>query len=309
MSEEKIQVEVEDDNVEIEVVDDRPPEDRNAKTLDVDPAEIPDDEINQYSKQVQKRIQQLKHGYHDERRAKEEAAREREAALNYAKQIAEENAKLKEKLVNGESTLIKTVQYAMQKELAEAEKQYKNAVETQDADQILAAQKALNQAMMKSERAQSFKPHVEQQLQPVEQPVYNEQQVRKTDPKAEKWKNQNPWFGPREQPGTNTVMTHFAVGVHNELTYEYGDHYALTDEYYEKINSRVRDKFPEYFGDQGAPEEKPKRPATVVAPASRSYPPKKIKLTASEASMAKRIGVPLEDYARHMAKLKMEGKL
>ena len=107
----KIEVEVEGEGPsEVEIVDDRPEADKNATPLKADPSDIPDDEIKQYSENVKKRIQHLKHGYHDERRAKEEAFREREAAIAYAKQIAEENSKLKEKLSTGETTLIKTMQ-------------------------------------------------------------------------------------------------------------------------------------------------------------------------------------------------------
>jgi len=100
-------------------------------------------------------------------------------------------------------------------------------------------------------------------------------------------------------------MTHFAMGVHKDLVQQHGDLYASTDDYYERITSRVREKFPEYF--QGNSEKN--RPASVVAPASRSSPPKKLRLTASEASMAKRLGVSLQSYAEQVAKLRMEGKI
>ena len=311
MSEEKIEVEVEGET-EIEIVDDRPEADRNATPLKGDPSEIPDDEIKQYSDNVKKRIQHLKHGYHDERRAKEEAQREREAAIIYAKQIANENAKLKEKLTTGESTLIKTMQLATEKELSEAERSYKEALDSQESDRILAAQKALNVAMLKADRVKNFKPQAPeppQQLPQQQTPVYNPPQNTYVDRKADEWKNQNPWFGQSGQPGVDDEMTFFAMGLHRKLTRERGDQYALTDEYYEKINSRIREKFPEYFGIQDEPKEETRRPASVVTPATRSSPPKKLKLTASEANAARRIGVPLETYARELAKLRMEGKL
>jgi hypothetical protein len=311
MSEEKIEFEVEGET-EIEIVDDRPEADRNATPLKGDPSEIPDDEIKQYSDNVKKRIQHLKHGYHDERRAKEEAQREREAAIAYAKQIAEENAKLKEKLTTGESTLIKTMQFATDKEVAEAERSYKEALDSQESDRILAAQKALNVAMLKADRVKNFKPAAPEpapELPQQQNPAYNVQQNTYQDRKAETWKANNKWFGQSGEPGVDDEMTFFAMGLHKKLTRENGEHYALTDEYYEKINSRVREKFPEYFGDREPPEEKAKPPASVVAPATRSSPPKKLKLTTSEANTAKRLGVPLEKYAMELAKLRMEGKL
>lgn len=309
----KIEVEVEGEGApEVEIVDDRPEADRNATPLKADPSDIPEDEIKNYSENVKKRIQHLKHGYHDERRAKEEAFREREAAIAYAKQIADENAKLKEKLTSGESTLIKTMQFATEKELSEAERSYKEALDSQDSDRILNAQKALNVAMLKADRVKSFKPQAptqQQQLPQEQTPVYNPPQNTYVDRKADEWKNQNPWFGQSGQPGVDDEMTFFAMGLHRKLTRERGDQYALTDEYYEKINSRIREKFPEYFGIQDEPKEETRRPASVVAPATRSSPPKKLKLTASEANAARRIGVPLETYARELAKLRMEGKL
>jgi len=312
MEEEKFEVEVEGDATDIEIVDDRPEADKNATPLKADPSDIPDDEIKQYSDNVKKRIQHLKHGYHDERRAKEEAQREREAAIAYAKHIADENAKLKEKLTTGESTLIKTMQFATEKEVSEAERQYKEALDSQESDRILAAQKALNAAMLKADRVKNFKPPApppQQNLQPEQTQVYNPPQNTYQDRKAERWKSDNPWFGQSGQPGVDDEMTFFAMGLHKKLTRENGDQYALTDEYYEKINSRIREKFPEYFGVQDEPKEETRRPASVVAPATRSSPPKKLRLTQSEANTAKRLGVPLEEYAKQVAKLRMEGKI
>ena len=304
----QVEFEVEGDgSIDIEIVDDRPDADKNATPLKADPSDIPDDEIKLYSENVKKRIQHLKHGYHDERRAKEEAQREREAAIVYAKQIADENAKLKEKLTTGESTLIKTMQFATEKELGEAEREFKEALESQDSDRILKAQKALNAAMFKADRVKAFKP--QQQLPAPQTPVYNPPQDTPIDRRAESWKGQNPWFGQSGQPGVDDEMTFFAMGLHKKLTRERGDQYALTDEYYERINSRMREKFPEYFGIQDEPKEDIKRPASVVAPATRSSPPKKLKLTQSEANTAKRLGVPLKDYAEQVAKLRMEGKI
>jgi len=299
----RLEVEIEGQPVEVEIEDDRPDQDKNISPIKSDPTEIPEDEIRQYSDNVKKRIQQLTHARHDERRVKEEAIREREAALAYAKQIADENARLKEKLTTGESTLIKTMQVASEKDLDEAKRKYKEALYTGDADKIATAQEEFSKAVIKSEKVKQFKPVAPEQLQNTDNPTYNQ-----VDNKAVRWKSSNPWFGQPGDPGVDDEMTYFAMGLHKKLTRDHGDHYAATDEYYEKINSRMREKFPEYFGERAEPETY-KKPATVVAPASRSSPPKKVKLTASEASMAKRIGVPLEEYARHVAKLRMEGKI
>lgn len=283
----KMEIEVEGENTQVEVVEEP------QTTVEAD---IPEDEIAQYSAKVQKRIQQLTAARHDERRGKEDAIREREAALAYAKQIADENAKMKELLSKGETTLLKTMQAATEKELEDFKAKYKEALYTGDADKIASAQENFSRAIMRAERAKSIRQEtpVEQQAEP--QPV---------DKRAEKWKNDNKWFGQEGQPGVDDEMTHFAMGVHKKLVRERGQMYAATDEYYERIDARMREKFPEYFGQQG----EHKRSATVVTPTSRSVPSKKIRITASEANMAKRLGVPLEEYAKNVAKLREQGKL
>ena len=287
MSEEKITVEIEDDT---------PPQDQN-RTPIKNP-DIPDDEIEKYSSDVQQRLKHLKHGYHDERRAKEAAVREKEEAIAFAQKLAEENKKLQERVSNGESTLIKTLQTASDGEIASAKRAFKEALESGDSDKIVEAQEKLNAVQLRHERLKSFKPP-EKDLTKQEKPVYTAPVAR--DTRAESWKETNPWFGDPE----HEEMTALAVAVHNKLTREYGNEYAKTDEYYEKINRRVRQVFPEYFGEtQDDTEETPKkRPATVVAPVQRSSPPKQIKLRKSQAEIAKRLGVPLEEYYRKMVEL------
>jgi hypothetical protein len=252
-----------------------------------------DEEISSYSQNVQKRIKELTAQRHDERRAKEEA-------LAYAKAVMEENAKLKERLSSGESVLLKTMQMASEKDLDDAKKKYKEALYTGDADKIAAAVEDFSKSVIRSER---FKQAQSRQ----EEPRQEEPRQNHIDTKAETWKNANRWFGPPGQEGVNNEMTHFAMGVHKDLVGQYGDLYASTNEYYERISARVREKFPEYFGVQSDGERK--RSASIVAPASRTSPPKRIRLTASEANMARRLQVPVVKYAEELAKLQMEGKL
>ena len=181
----KMEIEVEGDNTQVEVVE----EPRAFVEND-----IPEDEIAQYSAKVQKRIQQLTAARHDERRVKEDAIREREAALAYAKQIADENAKLKERLSTGETTLIKTMQVATEKELEDFKTKYKEALYTGDADKIAAAQENFSRAIMRAERAKSIRSEAQVEQQLESQPV---------DKRAERWKNDNKWFGQEGQPGVD----------------------------------------------------------------------------------------------------------
>jgi hypothetical protein len=292
----------ENQEVEIQVEDDTPPEDRG-RTPIKNP-DIPDDEIAKYSDDVQQRIKHLKHGYHDERRAKETALREREEAIAYAARIADENKKLQERIANSEKSLIQTAQTAADAELLAVKREYKEALETGDAEKIVEAQDKLNRITFKQERMRSFKPQAE--LTQTEKPVYTAPTESTRDRKAESWKKENPWFGDVENE-LHEEMTAVAVAVHNKLTREYGNEYAKTDEYYRKINDRVRQKFPEYFGDQDDAEDVPrKRPASVVAPVQRSSPPKQIKLRKSQLEVAKRLGIKPELYYQHMLELEQK---
>lgn len=292
----------ENQEVEIQVEDDTPPEDRGRTTIKN--PDVPDDEISKYSEDVQQRLKHLKHGYHDERRAKEAALREREEAIAYAAKIADENKKLQERIANSEKSLIQTAQSAADTEMIAARREYKEALESGDADKIVEAQEKLSRTTIKHERMKSFKPQAE--LTKEEKPVYTPSPEPYRDRKAETWKKDNPWFGDTENE-LHEEMTAVAVAVHNKLTREYGNEYAKTDEYYRKINDRVRSKFPEYFGDQDDAEELPrKRPATVVAPVQRSSPPKQIKLRKSQLEVAKRLGIKPELYYQHMLELEQK---
>lgn len=292
----------ENQEVEIQVEDDTPPEDRG-RTPIKNP-DIPDDEIAKYSDDVQQRIKHLKHGYHDERRAKETALREREEAIAYAARVADENKKLQERISNSEKSLIQTAQTAADAELLTAKREFKEALETGDAEKIVEAQDKLNRITFKQERMRSFKPQAE--LTQTEKPVYTAPVESTRDRKAESWKKENPWFGDVDNE-LHEEMTAVAVAVHNKLTREYGNEYAKTDEYYRKINDRVRQKFPEYFGDQDDAEDVPrKRPASVVAPVQRSSPPKQIKLRKSQLEVAKRLGIKPELYYQHMLELEQK---
>lgn len=292
----------ENQEVQIEIEDDTPPEDRGRTTIKN--PDVPDDEIAKYSDDVQQRLKHLKHGYHDERRAKEAALREREEAIAYAARIADENKKLQERIANSEKSLIQTAQTAADAELLAVKREFKEALETGDAEKIVEAQDKLNRITFKQERMRTFKPQPE--LTKEEKPVYTPSPEPYRDRKAETWKKDNPWFGDTEDE-LHEEMTAVAVAVHNKLTREYGNEYAKTDEYYRKINDRVRQKFPEYFGDQDDAEEPPKkRPAAVVAPVQRSSPPKQIKLRKSQLEVAKRLGIKPELYYQHMLELEQK---
>jgi hypothetical protein len=284
-----------ENDFEIEVVDDTPAADRGRGPA-AQPDEVSDDELSQYGKEVQARIKKATRVYHDERRAKEQAMREREAAETLARQVLEENRQLQEKLASGSKEFITQSQQMAEGELGAAKRAYREAYEEGDADKMVAAQEAIAKATLRIDKASTMKP-----LQVTQKEVQIAQQPR-VDPKVSEWQAQNTWFG------KNRSMTAFALGLHAELTEEQGVD-PNSDRYYQEIDRTMRAKFPEHFGSQeepGAAEAPAQRtkPANVVAPAARSTPPNRIKLTASEVAIAKRLGVPLELYAKKVAELK-----
>ena len=283
----------EEDKLEIEVVDDTPPEDQGRKPMKEPPAEVTEDELEQYSEGVKKRIQHFSKGYHEERRAKESALREREEALRLAQQMFEENKRLQGSLGQGQAALLDQAKKVVASEIEEAKRRLKEAHEAFDTEGIIEAQEALTAAKIKAERVNNFKPPALQpqqtDVQPVAQPPVQPQ--ISVDPKARAWQDANPWFG------SDKEMTAIALAVHEKLVESGVD--PTTDEYYNRINGRIKQLFPDSVSDAPT-SEKPVR-KSVVAPATRSTAPKKIVLTQSQVNIAKRLGVPLELYAKQVA--------
>jgi hypothetical protein len=286
--------------VEIEVEDDTPEEDRGRKASPP-PEEVTNEELENYSDKVKNRIKHFSKGYHDERRAKEEALREREALESYAKNLIEENKKLKGSVDQSHNTLIESAKKQVQGEMALAQRQYREAYESGEPDKVLEAQTALNAAQIRFDKVNGLKPKQIQPLQPQETPVQPQvdapQPQVQRDEKAEAWRDNNPWFGSDDE------MTAFALGLHNKLTKEGVD--PKTDAYYEKINTRMQQVFPDQFDDgiEDEPESTQRKSSNVVAPATRSTAPNKIRLTQSQIAIAKKLGVPLETYAKQAAAL------
>ena len=277
--------------IEIEIVDDTPEQDQNRKPLAEPVGEITDDELSKYDESVQKRIKKLSHGYHDERRAKEAALREREEALRFAQQIVEENKYLKSDLTAHSSLLQNSAKVNAEARLEQARQKYKEAYDSGDSDALLQAQDDLTTARLVLEKLAENTPSI---LRPLQAPQNNVQtelrpapEPPRADPKALAWQQQNQWFGSDEE------MTSFALGLHEKLVKNGVN--PTSDEYYERLNSRIREKFPENF-----PGSK-RTSSNVVAPASRNVAPKKVTLTQTQVALAKKLKIPLDLYARKVA--------
>tara|TARA_R110000822_G_scaffold113874_1_gene245174 strand:- start:447 stop:1439 length:993 start_codon:yes stop_codon:yes gene_type:complete len=288
-----------DDEYEIEVVDDVPKADRNRKPSEP-PPEVTDEELEDYSEKVRNRIKHFSKGYHDERRAKEQALRDRQELERLATQLVEENKNLKGTVDKNQEVLIGQAKKALETQINSAKRQYKSAYESGDSDKVLDAQEKLTNAKIKADKLANYKPKPLQQAEDEVQ-IPQEAAQQAVDPRAQEWAEENPWFN------SDPEMTGYARGLHGRLVNEGVD--PSSDEYYETINSRMRKLFPEQFDevevDEVEVETKSKRRSNVVAPATRSTSSKKVTLKRTQVALAKKLGIPLEEYARHEAALKM----
>ena len=287
-----------DDGFEIEVVDDTPEEDRGKprRAEGADPKVPDDDEIQSYSEGVQKRIKQLKFEYHEERRAKEEAARLQEEALKYAQQVQQENQRLLKTLEDGEGVLVNQAKGRVAAELDKAKAAYKAAYETGDPDALIEAQEKLTMLQNEKMRYENYKPQPRQQQAP--QPQYQQPtpQPNRPSDRALQWAQRNDWFE------KDSEMTGYAYGLHEKLVKS--GVAPDTEEYYNQIDNAVRRVFPDRFDDVSFEETAPQRQAgNVVAPAARSgKKPRKVQLTSTQVSLAKRLGLSNEQYAAQLMK-------
>ena len=287
-----------DDGFEIEVVDDTPEEDRGKprRAEGADPKVPDDDEIQSYSEGVQKRIKQLKFEYHEERRAKEEAARLQEEALKYAQQIQQENERLRKTLEEGEGVLVNQAKGRVAAELDKAKAAYKAAYETGDPDALIEAQEKLTMLQNEKMRYENYKPQPRQQEAP--QPQYQQPtpQPNRPSDRALQWAQRNDWFE------KDSEMTGYAYGLHEKLVKS--GVAPDTEEYYNQIDNAVRRVFPDRFDDVSFEETAPQRQTgNVVAPAARSgKKPRKVQLTSTQVSLAKRLGLSNEQYAAQLMK-------
>jgi hypothetical protein len=304
-----------EEDLKVEVIDDTPPEDRGRKPLPKDMVEeLEKDDLEEYSDKVKKRLSQMKKVWHDERREKERAQREKEEAIRFA--VIRENEirareneiqQLKRRLGNGERVYFQEVSKAASNDLITSKERLKQAYEAGDAEKIAEAQEALTEAKFRIKQLENFQPS----LQPEELVVQPTQQYPvppaspPADPKAEAWREKNSWFG------TDEEMTALALGLHEKLVRSGVD--PRSDDYYDRVNTTMRKRFPDYFNEgaeEGRPtqtrqDEKPTRtkPANIVAPVTRGTAPRQVRLTPTQVAIAKKLGLSNEQYARELMKL------
>ena len=305
--------EAKEEEPEIEIVDDTPDEDKDPRTgkpREPLPQEIVNeleaDELEEYSEKVKVRLKQMKKVWHDERRAKEAAYREQQEAIAFAARLREENEKLRSTLTAGEKTLIDTYKQAAELELTMAKREYKEAYDSGDSDKLIEAQQKLASANYKLQQVANYVP-MQTTLQPPQEGVQTRQEPPKQevrmDPKTAEWTAKNTWYG------KDYEMTATALGFHQKLEAERGPSFIGTDEYWRLVDQTMRRRYPEYFGEEtsdggGKPVQRTEnKPATVVAPASRSTSSKRVRLTQTELSLAKKFNLTPEQYAREKMRL------
>ena len=290
--------------IEIEIEDDTPVEDRGRQPLPKPLVEeLEKDELDQYDDNVKTKLKQMRKVWHDERREKESAVREQQEAVTLAQRLLEENKRIKSILNTGEKEYVSTIQSNSDMELKIAQRAYKEAYEAGDADKMVDANQALQMANLKAIQVKNFRmPSLQEEETRVQpQPVQYQPApyVPEPDNKAVVWQNRNRWFG--QERG----MTAFALALHEDLRdngVEVG-----SEDYYRELDKTIRKRFPEKFEEQEDSRQSTRtRPGTVVASAVRSTAPTKVKLKQSQVNLAKKFGLTPEQYVKEVLKLEAQ---
>jgi hypothetical protein len=296
---------------EIEIEDDTPEEDKGRTPPDpekVKQLEVDVDDLDKYSKEAKDKLIRMKRVWNDERREKEAAKREQQAAIDAAQRLLEENRRIKQMLENGQEEYKAAMTNSTEMRLDKAKRDYREAYDSGDADKVIEAQQALTEAQMMLERAKNFKlPPLQEDKFDVQTSQQYQNAPQATDQKLADWQGRNSWFGQDEE------MTAAALGLHEKLKRQ--GMQIGSDQYYATLDNTMRKRFPENFDDDQEPPDveevkaQPKgdnpkaKPATVVAPATRSTAPKRVRLSQSQVAIAKKLGLSTEQYVRELLKM------
>ena len=279
--------------------------------------ELTDDELSKYGKKVQKRINKLKYDSHEERRKRDSAVAERNEAYRVAQQIAEKNREYESLIGRGEQALIGQIKERAALSVEQAKEQYRQAYEEGNTDNVVEAQQALNKATTELSEADRYAQSAanqqaqqqqqeqawaqqRQQQQQFPQPQQQPQQPQQPDPETQEWAAGNPWF----MAEGHEAMTSLAYGKHAELVNQGVK--PNSPEYFRQIDETVRQAFPNYDWQVGNSQQERAstagQPSMVVAPTTRNNgaKPRTVKLSPSQRSLAKRLGLTDEQYAKYV---------
>ena len=279
--------EAEEEGQEIEVVEKEQETDEVTVEAKDKPKSEDGDDLSEYSDSVKKRISKLTNRFREEER-------QRQAAVEYAEAVKKQNEELKTRIDKLDTTYVGEFDTRVQSQSIAAKEAYKKALEDGNADAMYEAQQNISRIAMEESRLAQLKADREAKAQQSQQPQAQQPQA-KPDPKAEDWAKKNTWFG------QDNTMTYAAFGLHKQLIEEEGFD-ATSDEYYTELDNRIRSAFPQKFQETTKKSNAP-RVASAGTTASRSSSPKgrrTVKLTASQIAIAKRLNVPLEEYAKYV---------
>lgn len=293
-------VDLKDDDIEIDVRDDTPEKDRNAKPLNRDVPEPTDDELAAYGQKARQRINELTHARHDERRKREALEREHNELVELARRMQAENQNLRKAYAEGAEEYTKVTVSAVEAEVAAAKERLRKANESYDPDEITAAQEALTDAKIKLQDAKKFRAPVVTPAEDVVQPRQTAPANRVSDPKLEAWMAKNRWF----TSDSHVAETSYALGLHQELVQK--GFQAGSDAYYEQVDARMKKRFPELYSSSDATDDDEPAPrrkaAPVVASVERTPAGKRrVTLTASQLQVCKKLGISPQLYAAQIA--------
>ena len=291
-------VEAQAEELDIEIVDETPKEDKRVKDQkDKIDYESVDQEIASVGKRAKQRIDKLKYDFHQERRKKEQSAKLRDEAIVYAQRVKSENDRLNQLVSDGQQYLGKQAEERAAFATIAAQQKYKEAYEQGNTEEMVKAQEALTRATMDSASAEQFNAQIPEEPLPQQQYVPQRPQVPAPDEEAVAWQAKNQWFG------SDPEMTSFAYGIHEKLVRQENVD-PKSEDYYTRIDKRMKEVFPDYFGmEKGQPPTTTSQ-SSVVAPATRnnSARPRKVQLTATQVSLAKRLGLTPKQYANQLIK-------
>lgn len=302
------------DKIDVEIVDDTPEDDRGRQKLGENP-DPTDEEIEEYSEKVQKRIKKLQHGYHDERRAKEQALRERDEAVRAAQSVWQQHQEMQKRFSQSENVAVSELKTASEAKVKTLKEEIQRAYNEGDAEKIANLTEQIADEKLRLRELSSYQPQFKEEKpapagQPEQNTVYSNQPAPQggqiqPDERAVAWTRENKWFGKDRE------LTAYAMGVHEKLVLEEGiDPQSDPDTYYGELDKRIKRRFPELA--EGTQQQPPRRQtsapvASVSRGSSSSRGKTKVLLTQSQVNIANKLGVPLEEYARQVAMLDNKG--
>ena len=303
------------DDLEVTIIDDTPEEDRRpAKAEDASPEvddDVVDKEIADYSKRAADRISKIKYEYHEERRAKEAAARESKEAVARLQTMMSENQRLQAMVEQGGEVLNKQAHNNALWAKQNAQAEFKKAYEEGDADAMTKAQEMIARATLAEQQSTNMAENVQAQVtknMPVQQPATQQQEL---DPDMKAWSSKNPWF--MSTVPEHQEMSSYALTIDQRLRNQGINPEEDSQKYYAEVDKNMRNEYPNFFGvqvDQTAEVVSEagttkRQPSTVVASATRdsgNKKPSQVRLTQTQVKLARQLGISPEQYANQLLK-------